>query len=1054
MYREPYSKSQNLKVIFLFFGLILPTAFLAGQQPGFMHSYSHTIQNASPLGGSISLQFSQKDKNGNTWMAGFFNQTCEFDPGPETHLLKSYNTFDGFLAKYNSSGDFIFVRHFTNEGTNGNLPVINALKVDPSGNVYLSGYFSGTANFAASGSEFYLTSTPGNQQDASDLFLAKYGSEGNLIYAFKIGGGGSEKVNDMEIDGSGNVYLTGSFDSTIDFNPDFPGTGMLAVPAGNDNPFIAKFSPEGQFIYARHLTSIHKGKGLIIKISPAKEIYVLGVMAGVTDFDPGQGLYEISKIGYGNNLFIAKFSSGGNLISAFRTAKNNFNGSISDHPIAFDINQANEVIITGEMTGNVDFGTGINYGEQILSGSQNNQATSFISMYSAEGQCIAANKLSSSNIIVTEKVQFLPDGDWILCGYTKGQVDFDPTSGSYAISTPTNQTALFFARYSSQFVPRYARIVQSTNLINCSQIFTGSNGQVEIAGNFSGTADFNPGPAIVNRYAYNYHSFLASYSLENGGYLKLATYGNINTGRLNERVQFLSTDKHSNVFLSGTFHQDLIIGKEPDTTTILNPTFQSNFIAAYNKEGVLKYGFHLRSINEVQVKGVYPDEEGNLHVFGQFSRLFDADPGPDTVIVRPGSNFHDLFMLKYNPDGKIMYVRTMGSASNIELASFSEVGKTGNVHIVGTYAMPFDIDPGPDEKILPASGTNAHTATFVAKFDSAGQLKYAFDFAMYKVVLCKAVLDSAENLVMLVNVADLKVDLDAGPGTFEVSGNVQQLFLVKYNKDGQFMGAKKVAENSPGQNNYYGLTTETKLKIDSAGNIYLGGTFYGTLYLSTSSGLLQLTTDQSNDIFIAKYNPELDLQSGFSIGGAGYETLNDFEITKGNQLYLTGSISGTSDYSLANGVKTINSGFGNDLFLASCTSGGSLLAMESFGNMTDVIPGGIAVRPDGKLILAGSIENYVQVDPQKNRIGLLTGKNAEDVFYAVYKRCASIMTTIQPGNWHDAATWAGGIIPQPGSCVQVTHQVSVFQDVEVSTLFVGPGGNVKVEPGVKIKIIE
>jgi hypothetical protein len=393
----------------------------------------------------------------------------------------------------------------------------------------------------------------------------------------------------------------------------------------------------------------------------------------------------------------------------------------------------------------------------------------------------------------------------------------------------------------------------------------------------------------------------------------------------------------------------------------------------------------------------------------------------------------------------------MGNSKGSQMVEFTAFNKNGNQVIIGTYNDSFDVDPGPGEKIL--LPPKVHEPFFVAKFGTSGNLIYAFDFASYNISICKAALDVNENLYVLVNIPYGMVDLDPGTGKFEISTDFPSLYLVKYDKNGDFVTARKIADHQPNIQNYYELMVSTTLKTDIAGNLYLGGTFRGALELIADGGNFQQTSSMDlGDLFIAKYNENLVFQSGFKIGGDGDESLRDFGIGPDNTLYFTGTISGTSVFNIAGITKTLISDPGKDIFLASTSNNGNLLSIEALQSNIDAEVSGLALTGKGNMVLAGSFENFLQTDPQQNIAGVLYGQNAKDIFFSVYKPCGSIMTTVKSGNWHDPATWAGGIIPQPGSCVQVAHQVSVFQDVEISTLFVGPGGNVKVEPGVQIKI--
>ncbi len=79
----------------------------------------------------------------------------------------------------------------------------NAVTVDASGNVYTTGYFSGSADFDPGPGTVNLVSAGG-----TDIFISKTDSAGNLIWAKSIGSAGSQLGTDIVLDASGNIYVT------------------------------------------------------------------------------------------------------------------------------------------------------------------------------------------------------------------------------------------------------------------------------------------------------------------------------------------------------------------------------------------------------------------------------------------------------------------------------------------------------------------------------------------------------------------------------------------------------------------------------------------------------------------------------------------------------------------------------------------------------------------------------------------------------------------------------------------------------------------------------
>ncbi|HRF19894.1 MAG TPA: SBBP repeat-containing protein, partial [Chitinophagaceae bacterium] len=180
------------------------------------------------------------DGSGNVCVTGVFQGTVDFDPGAGTVSLTSAGSYDVLFAKYDADGNYVYAKALGGTGSDFG----NGIAVDGSGNVYVTGYFSGTADFDPGAGTANIISA-GTQ----DIFFAKYDASGNYVYAKALGGTGGDYSNDIALDGSGNVYVTGYFNGTGDFDPG-AGTANL-TSAGNNDLFFAKYDASGNYVYAK-----------------------------------------------------------------------------------------------------------------------------------------------------------------------------------------------------------------------------------------------------------------------------------------------------------------------------------------------------------------------------------------------------------------------------------------------------------------------------------------------------------------------------------------------------------------------------------------------------------------------------------------------------------------------------------------------------------------------------------------------------------------------------------------------------------------------------------
>ena len=123
---------------------------------------------------------------------------------------------------------------------------VYSIAIDSFGNVYTVGYFAGSIDFDPGIGTFLLNSGSGE-----DMFIQKLDAQGNFVWAKQMGGISNAYGNSISIDEIGNIYISGNFLGTADFDP---GSGTFNMTsAGNYDIFIQKLNSNGDFIWARQM---------------------------------------------------------------------------------------------------------------------------------------------------------------------------------------------------------------------------------------------------------------------------------------------------------------------------------------------------------------------------------------------------------------------------------------------------------------------------------------------------------------------------------------------------------------------------------------------------------------------------------------------------------------------------------------------------------------------------------------------------------------------------------------------------------------------------------
>ncbi|MDC0253517.1 SBBP repeat-containing protein, partial [Bacteriovoracales bacterium] len=219
---------------------------------------------------------------------------------------------DIFLVKYNGSGTESWRKQLGSTYTD----VVNGVDTDSSGNVYITGYTEGDLS--------------GDNTNDADFFLAKYNSSGTIQWLAQLDTTSDNFAQDIVIDTSNNIYITGYTKGSFDGSSD----------SGGSDIFLVKYNTSGEKQWSAQTGSSGNEYAKGISVDTSGNIYITGYTSSELDGNSNQG---------GQDSFVMKFDSSGTKQWTVQTGT-----TYNDFANSMGIDSENNLFVTGGTDGGLD----------------------------------------------------------------------------------------------------------------------------------------------------------------------------------------------------------------------------------------------------------------------------------------------------------------------------------------------------------------------------------------------------------------------------------------------------------------------------------------------------------------------------------------------------------------------------------------------------------------------------------------------------------------------------------------------------------------------------
>lgn len=404
---------------------------------------------------------------------------------------------------------------------------------DPSGNVYTAGTFSGTADFDPGAASYPLTATAGGY----DMYIVKLNSAGVFQWVIQIGNASTEYLNGIATDPSGNIYATGSFSGTVDFNPS--GTITNLTSAGNLDIFVLKLTTNGIYSWAKRMGGTLADEGSAIAVDNSGSAYTTGYYNGTANFNPA-GTYTISNFG-GKDIFVSCLNSSGTFLWAQAMS-----GSTDEEGLGLSLS-GGYLYVTGYFTGSTDFDRQTSVGYLTSFGGED----IFVSRRSTSTGGGQAIQLGGTNTDRGLAIANDPSGNVLVTGYFRGLADFDPDAGVVNLSSVSSGYDAFTCKLDNTVNMYYiwANKIGSASYDAAVAIKTDALGDVYTTGTFGGGMDFDPGAGTYSLTPGNSDAYVTKLNSA-GNFVWAKSWGSATGG---DEGKGIALDANGNIYTTGRF---------------------------------------------------------------------------------------------------------------------------------------------------------------------------------------------------------------------------------------------------------------------------------------------------------------------------------------------------------------------------------------------------------------------------------------------------------------------------------------------------------------------
>ncbi|MEQ9168413.1 MAG: BspA family leucine-rich repeat surface protein [Fulvivirga sp.] len=457
-------------------------------------------------------------------------------------------------------------------------------------------------------------------------------------WAGGFGGTGNDAGFSIATDVAGNVFSTGKFSGTADFDPGV-GTYNL-ISAGSEDAYFSKLDASGNLVWAYGFGSTSLDRGLSIAVDPFGNVIITGEFRNTIDFDPGPGTFNLTAPSGLADFFILKLDNDGNFIWAVSIGDPASNADLA-YSLATD--DFGSVYITGIFGETVDFDPGVStFLLTPVSGGGFRDV--FILKLDESGNFIWAKSIGGTSSDIAFALTVDLSNNVIIGGHFYGTVDFDPGPGVNNITT-TGSKNLFILKLDTN-----GDFVWAKNLISSTSdlllgVATDADDNVFVTGEFFTSIDLDPGPGSFTETEVSGGDIFILKLDAAGDFLWGAGIGD----NQEDSGRAIAVDADGNSYFTGHYAGTVDFDPGPGVFNLSSTTSNTYdiFISKYDPSGNFLWAGSMGGLSDFELgAAITVDSHGNIYLTGDFYNEADFDPGSGVFNLTGNGTQVDAFVVK------------------------------------------------------------------------------------------------------------------------------------------------------------------------------------------------------------------------------------------------------------------------------------------------------------------------------------------------------------------------------------------------------------------------